>query len=425
MAAKGFDFRQPRFIAVLPWLMNLSESTSFFAGGTMLEYKYLIIGGGMTADAAVEGIRQVDPDGSIGLIGAEHHPPYSRPPLSKGLWKGKPLEKIFRPASKEGVDKHLGVRAASLDPATKRVVDDHGQVYTYAKLLLATGGTPRRLPFDGDHILYFRTLDDYQYLRGQAEQGNRFAVIGGGFIGSELAAVLCQQGQPVTMLFPEDGIGALMFPANLSRFLNDFYREQGVEVLTGELASGLEASGGSLTLQTKSGRQVQAGVVLAGIGITPNTQLAESAGVRVDNGIVVDEHLRTSQADIYAAGDAANFYNPVLDRRLRVEHEDNALTMGRTAGRNMAGDSQPYHHLPMFYSDLFDLGYEAVGELDPRLETFADWQEPYRKGVVYYLRDGRVRGALLWNVWEQVEAARALIAEPGPFGPTQLKGRIG
>jgi 3-phenylpropionate/trans-cinnamate dioxygenase ferredoxin reductase subunit len=391
----------------------------------MPDYKYLIIGGGMTADAAVGGIRQVDPDGSIALIGAENHPPYSRPPLSKGLWKGRPLEKIFRPASKESVDKHLGVRVVLLDPEAKRVVGDQGQVYTYEKLLMATGGTPRRLPFGDDHILYYRTLDDYEYLRGKVDQGGTFTVIGGGFIGSELAAVLCQQGQPVSMLFPEQGISARLFPADLARFLNDYYREQGVEVLDGELASGLQAGRDKLTLMTKSGREIQADVIVAGIGLQPNTQLAESAGIKVEDGIVVDEHLRTSQPDIYAAGDGATFYNPVLEMRMRVEHEDNALTMGRLAGRNMAGDPQPYHYLPMFYSDLFDLGYEAVGELDPRLETFADWQDPYRKGVVYYLRAGQVRGVLLWNVWDQVEAARALIAEPGPFSPSELKGLIG
>ncbi|HLE14194.1 MAG TPA: FAD/NAD(P)-binding oxidoreductase [Anaerolineales bacterium] len=390
----------------------------------MPDYKYLIIGGGMTADAAVAGIRQADPYGSIGLIGAEIHPPYSRPPLSKGLWKGKPFEKIFRTASREGVDKHLGVRAVSLDPQAKRVVDDRGQVYTYEKLLLATGGTPRRLPFGGDDILYYRTLDDYEYLRRAAEQGDRFAVIGGGFIGSEIAAVLRQKDQPVTMLFPEEGICARLFPADLVEFLNEYYRAKGIEVLTGELVSGLEGGGHDLRLQTRSGKQAQAGVIVAGIGILPNTQLAEAAGVAVEDGILVDEHLRTNQPDVYAAGDVANFYNPALGQRLRVEHEDNALTMGRAAGRNMAGDAQPYHHLPMFYSDMFDLGYEAVGELDSGLETYADWQEPFRKGVVYYLKDGRVRGVLLWNVWDQVEAARGLIAGPGPFKHSDLKGRI-
>jgi 3-phenylpropionate/trans-cinnamate dioxygenase ferredoxin reductase component len=141
-------------------------------------------------------------------------------------------------------------------------------------------------------------------------------------------------------------------------------------------------------------------------------------------GIAVDELLRAGHPDIFAAGDVAQFCDPLLGNRRRVEHEDNANTMGRAAGRNMAGANEEYQHSPFFYSDLFELGYEAVGELDPRLETVADWKEPYREGVLYYLHDGRVRGVLLWNVWGQVDAARRLIAEPGPFRAEDLKGRL-
>jgi NADPH-dependent 2,4-dienoyl-CoA reductase/sulfur reductase-like enzyme len=153
-------------------------------------------------------------------------------------------------------------------------------------------------------------------------------------------------------------------------------------------------------------------------------ELAQAAGLEVGNGIRVDRALRTSRPEIYAAGDVAEFFNPALEKYLRVEHEDNANTMGEMAGRSMAGETVSYDHLPFFYSDLFELGYEAVGEIDSRLETLAEWKEPYREGVVYYLRGGRVRGALLWNVWERVDAARQLIAEAGPFGPDDLKGRL-
>jgi NADPH-dependent 2,4-dienoyl-CoA reductase/sulfur reductase-like enzyme len=163
---------------------------------------------------------------------------------------------------------------------------------------------------------------------------------------------------------------------------------------------------------------------LAGAGIEPNVDLARKAGLAVENGIVVDELLRTSHPDIYAAGDVASFHNPALGKRIRVEHEDNANTMGKAAGRNMAGSAEPYRHLPFFYSDLFEFGYEAVGELDSRLETFADWKQPNKEGVVYYLREGRVRGVLLWNVWGKVDAARELIASPGPFSADSLKGRL-
>jgi NADPH-dependent 2,4-dienoyl-CoA reductase/sulfur reductase-like enzyme len=390
----------------------------------MPSYKYLIIGGGMTADAAIAGIREVDPSGSIGLISDETHPPYNRPPLSKGLWKGKPLETIFRQTSKENADIHLGRKAEKLNPQNKQVIDDQDQRYSFEKLLLATGGSPRKLPFGGDEIIYFRTLDDFQRLHSLTEKRSRFAVIGGGFIGSELASALRDQGQEVVMLFPEDGIGSLLFPADLASFLNEYYRGKGVDVLAGELVSDIEQRGKEFTLKMKSGREIEVDHVIAGIGILPNTSLAEAAGIEVDNGIVVNKYLQTNQADIYAAGDVASVYNPILDMRQRVEHEDNALTSGQAVGRNMAGQATPYEHLSTFYSDLFDLGYEAVGELNPKLETVSDWQEPFRKGVVYYLDQGHLRGVLLWNVWDQVDAARRLISEPGPFTSENLKGRL-
>jgi NADPH-dependent 2,4-dienoyl-CoA reductase/sulfur reductase-like enzyme len=248
-------------------------------------------------------------------------------------------------------------------------------------------------------------------------------VIGGGFIGSEIAAALATNGREVTMIFPEAGICRRMFPSDLSEFLNDSYRDKGVEVVVGEAVSSLERKGESFVLRTSS-REIVADGIVAGLGIEPDVELARQAGLELDNGIVVNEFLRTSHPDIYSAGDVAAFYNPAMDKRLRVEHEDNANTMGRLAGRNMAGEAEPYHHLPYFYSDLFELGYEAVGDLDSRLETVADWEEPYRKGVIYYLHQGRVRGALLWNVWGRVDAARDVIASHRQFRPEDLKGLL-
>ena len=391
----------------------------------MAHYRYLIIGGGMTAAAAVNGIRQVDPQGTIGLISTENHPPYNRPPLSKGLWQGKPIEKIWRKLDDHAISLYLGRRAVELDTGAKQVRDDRGETYTYEKLLIATGGTPRKLPYGDGLIQYYRTLDDYQHLRDETEWKHRYAIIGGGFIGSEMAASLRMNGQEVVMVFPDQGIGGRVFPSELSNFINDYFRQKGVEVLAGEMVESVEQRNGGVVLKTKSGKEVLADGVVAGIGIQLNTSLAEAAGLKMDNGIIVDEFLRTSDPNIYAAGDVANFYNPLLDKRIRVEHEDNANTMGKQAGINMASDSpSTYRHLPFFYSDLFDLGYEAVGELDARLETYVDWQEPYRKGVIYYLNEGKVRGVLLWNVWDQVEAGRKLIGEPGPFKPEDLKRRL-
>lgn len=390
----------------------------------MPHYRYLIIGGGMAADAAVRGIRELDRDGAIGLVGAEPDPPYSRPPLSKALWKGEPLESVWRNTAEAGVEMHLGRTAAELDPAARRVRDERGGEYSFEKLLLATGGTPRRLGFGAEEVIYFRTLGDYRRLRALAQPGKSFAVIGGGFIGSEIAAALAMQGCRVTMFFPDPGIGARLFPADLAGFLNGYYAEHGAEPRPGESVTGLRKNGSGMVVETGSGTAVTVDAVVAGIGITPNTGLAASAGLRVEDGIVVDQHLMTSHPDVFAAGDVARFEAPVLSTTLRVEHEDNALTMGRAAGRAMAGDTAPYTHLPFFYSDLFELGYEAVGEMDPRGRVVADWKEPFREGVVYYLSGGRVRGALLWNTWGQVDAARALIAEPGPFVEKDLVGRI-
>jgi 3-phenylpropionate/trans-cinnamate dioxygenase ferredoxin reductase component len=390
----------------------------------MQPYKYLIIGGGMTADAAVQGIRSVDPASKIGVIGAESDSPYNRPPLSKSLWKGESVDTIWRKRDQQDVTFHLGRTVTTIEPANKQVVDVQGNRYSWEKLLLATGGSPRRLPFGDNHIIYFRTVADYRRLRALTEKGQRFAVIGGGFIGSEIAAALTLNQKKVVMLFPGKSIGDRIFPRELSEFVTNFYREKGVEVLSGEKVSDLDMRGGQSVVKTSSPREILVDGVVAGIGIEPNVELAQTAKLKVENGFVVDEFLRTNHPDIYAAGDVAAFHNPALAKRIRVEHEDNANTMGRLAGRNMAGQSEPYHHLPSFYSDMFELGYEAVGDLDSRLETFADWKQPNKEGVIYYLQDGRVRGVLLWNVWGQVDAARELIAQPGPFRAENLKGRL-
>ncbi len=390
----------------------------------MTPYPYLIVGGGMTADAAVRGIRELDDSRPIGLIGAEPDPPYARPPLSKGLWKGEPLEGIWRDTGEAGVELHLGRRVTAIDLAARTVRDDRGTTYGFEKLLLATGGRPRRLPFGGDDVVYFRNLEDYRRLRTLADRGGRFAVIGGGFIGSEIAAALASQGRSVTLLFPEAGIGSRVFPDELARFLVGHFAEKGVEVLTGRKVTNLVATERGYEVHADGESLPVVDAVVAGLGIVPETDLAAAAGLAVDDGIAVDERLRTSDPRVFAAGDVARFPAPALGGRIRVEHEDNAVSMGRAAGRAMAGDDSPYTHLPSFYSDLFEFGYEAVGELDPRGEMVADWKEPLREGVVYYLKAGRVRGVLLWNTWGQVDAARALIARPGPFRPEDLVGRL-
>jgi 3-phenylpropionate/trans-cinnamate dioxygenase ferredoxin reductase component len=376
----------------------------------MHSYRYLVVGGGMTGDAVCRGIRDVDADGSIGLVGEEAHPPYKRPPLTKGLWKGGDEAKIWRGTDAHRVDVHLGRRIVSIDPGAHRATDDADDEYAYEKLVLATGGTPRRLP-GGVDAIYFRTLDDYRRVRALSEEGARFLVVGGGFIGSEIAAALRGQGRDVTMVFPEAGIGWRTFPPDLAAFVTGYYREQSVDVRTETLfesADGYDA-------------------VVAGLGIVPRTELAEAAGLPVDDGIEVDEYGRVPGFDdIYAAGDVARFPMPALGRSGRVEHEDHANTHGRLVGANAAGHSDRYEHLPFFYSDLFDLGYEAVGEVDSRLDTVQLWLEPNRKGIVAFVDGGsRPRGFLLWNVWDKVAPASELIRAAEPIGEEALRGLAG
>lgn len=369
--------------------------------------RYLVVGGGMTGHAAAMAIRQADPEAAIAILSAEPERPYARPPLTKGLWLGKPEEKIRLP-DVLGADLHLGRRAMAIDLRARAVHDDRGAVHRYDRLLLATGGTPRRLPLGGERIVYYRTHADYRRLRAVA--GRDVVVIGGGFIGSELAAALTQSGYSVTMIFPEEAVGARAWPKDLAEFVTRTFAQKGVRVLAGDTVVAVDERGDRTVVRTARGEELLTDVVVAGLGIRPDTALAEAAGVRCGDGIEVDEHLETSAPGVFAAGDVARFPCRPLGERIRVEHEDAALTMGRAAGRNMAGANEPYVHLPFFYSDLFDFGYEAVGRLDPALETVASWKTPFREGVVYYLDGERVRGVLLWGIFGQVEVATRLVS---------------
>jgi 3-phenylpropionate/trans-cinnamate dioxygenase ferredoxin reductase component len=350
----------------------------------------------------------------VTLVGAEPHPPYKRPPLTKKLWSGGEESSIWKGTEDLGIDLRLGRRIVSLDLAASRAVDDDGVEYAYEKVLLAAGGRPRRLGGDDGDVVYFRTLDDYRALRAIAGEGTRVVVIGGGFIGTEIAAALTSNGCSVTMIVPEHWLNARLLPEGLGGFVTDYYRERGVEVLTGETVGSV--SGTSVT--TGSGRTFEADAVVAGLGILPAVELAEAAGLAVENGIVVDEYGRADgRDDVFAAGDVANFPSPVLGGAFRVEHEDHANTHGKVVGSNMAGAGVVYDHLPFFYSDLFDLGYEAVGEVDSRLATIETWEEPNRKGTIAYVdEERRPRGFLLWDTWGKVDAARELIRAAEPVG---------
>ena len=387
--------------------------------------QFLIVGGGRAAEAAVQAIRETGETGSILVASDEADPPYNRPPLSKGLWRGQAVDTIWRPIDKAAAELRLDTRIVALDPIRKTATSAAGDVFGYDKLLLATGGSPRRLNDSDPAVIYFRRLADFRHVRDLANRGAEFAVIGGGFIGSELAASLTMSGCKVSLVFPGPSIGDRLFPRPLANFLNVYFRKHGVDVRFCERVRGVERLGDRYVIRTGSdGASLVVDAVIAGIGIDPNVALAKTAGLDVRSGIVVDELLRTSAPDIFAAGDVANFPCSALEQRIRCEHEDNAAVMGRTAGHNMTGRSEPYRHLPFFYSDLFELGYEAVGEIDSRLEIVEDWDEKFRKGLIYYLKDSYVRGVLLWNKFGLVDAARELIMSRQQIRTRDLVGQL-
>lgn len=376
----------------------------------MNRYKYLIVGGGMAADAAVQGIREVDKEGSIGILSKDFDPPYQRPPLSKDLWKGEMrIEEVDCGTAKYDVDILTGRTVQKLN-VDQKTVTDQDRVYSYEKLLLATGGRPKQLPFEHtERAVFYRSLDDFRTVLDQVGECEHFAVVGGGFIGCEMTAALTIKGKKVTMVFPENSPGFRVFPEEISLALAEYYEAKGVKIMSGLKTSDMVCDENGCDLTLENGKGLKVGGVIVGIGIQPNIELAGNAGLETDAGIVVNRYLQTTDESIYSAGDVAQFYNPIMDETLRVEHEDHALTSGKTAGRNMAGKKEMYDHLPFFYSDLFDVGYEAVGRLDSSLETRGIWNGLEEKGIWLYLDKGFVRGVLLWNLFGQTDVARQLI----------------
>ncbi len=376
-------------------------------------YRYLIIGGGLAADAAVMGIRAVDEAGTIALLTEESYPPYRRPMLSKSLWRGTPLEEMWLPTADAGVSIQTGIRAVSLDRNAKCVWDAQGNQWGFEKLLLATGCAPRTLSQASGERLYFRTLKDYFTLREQLEEAERVGIIGGGYIGSELGAALAMNGKRVTMLFPESGICARLFPPVMSDWLNAFYRVQGVEVLPWVLVEAVERAK-HWQVRLSDGRVQAFDALVAGLGVLPRDELAKQAGLEAPNGIRVDEFFQTDHPDVYAAGDVALFPYAQLGIETRVEHEDHAIASGFYAGQAMAGAAQPYEHIPMFYSELFDIRYEAVGLIDSQLETRLEGALPEGAGIITYYHGSRLVGALSWRGACSVDALRDMLRQNRP-----------
>lgn len=332
--------------------------------------RYLLIGGGLASGQAAKQLRQKDAAASITLVGEEPYVPYDRPPLSKDFLRGeKPREELFfDPESyfqENRIELILGTSVQRLDLAGKQAILSDGRVIHFEKALFATGGRPVHLTIPGVHlpgVHYLRRLDDAVAIAAQATQGTRAVLIGAGFIGMEVAASLTQRGVHATVIETQAHMWPRFADATLAGAIQDYCVKKGVTVRTKEQVTEIRGSDRVSSVVLKSGDSLPCDVVVIGVGILPNVELAKEAGLAIDNGIVVNEYLQSSHPDIYAAGDVANYMDPIFQKRRRVEHWGHAEYCGQLAGQNMAGAGMPYDLLTYVWSDLFDLHLEFAGD---------------------------------------------------------------
>jgi 3-phenylpropionate/trans-cinnamate dioxygenase ferredoxin reductase subunit len=385
----------------------------------------VIIGGGVTAARAIEAIRESDQQTPIVLVGKEDRLPYERPPLSKGVMLGNDAEEsaFVHPQDwydERHVDLRLGVAADRLDTEAKTVTLSDGSQVAWDKVLLATGSSVRKLEVPGSEladVFYLRSMKDSAAIRARLVAGSEVVIIGAGWIGLEVAAAARQHGAEVTILEPQSAPLLGVVGEQIGSWFADLHRAHGVTFRFGDGVASLDGDefGKVTSVVTSSGDRLPADTVVIGVGIRPNTRLAEDAGIVVDNGVVVDESLRSSAEGVYAAGDVANWFNPTLDTRMRVEHWANANDGGYAAGQSITGQDVHYGPVPFFFSDQYDIGLEYAGYVprgtdtevvlrgDPASNAFmAFWVVPEAAGV-------RVLAGMHVNVWDTIDAVQSLV----------------
>jgi 3-phenylpropionate/trans-cinnamate dioxygenase ferredoxin reductase subunit len=389
---------------------------------------FVIVGASLAGAKAAEALREEGFDGRLILLGAEPERPYERPPLSKDYLRGESeREKVYvHPAGyyeEHGIELRTNTQVESLDAGASEVELADGERLHFDRLLIATGAEPRLLSLPGsglDGIHYLRTLADSDALRDLLGQGGKLLVIGGGWIGCEVAASARQRGLEVAVVAPGQVLLQRVLGHELGEFYTQVHRDHGVELVLGTGVESFEGSDRVEAVRTSDGREITCTAVLAGVGVVPRTGLAEAAGLAVDNGVLVDERLETSAPGIFAAGDVANALHPLYGRRLRVEHWANALEQGPVAGRNMLGAGAPYDRVPYFFSDQYDVGMEYAGYA-------TDWDEVVFRGdpeggefLAFWLQEGRVVAGMNVNIWDVNEQIQALVRLRQPVGHDRL-----
>jgi 3-phenylpropionate/trans-cinnamate dioxygenase ferredoxin reductase subunit len=394
----------------------------------MTERTFIILGASLAGAKAAEELREQGFDGKLLLVGSELERPYERPPLTKDYLRGESEREKAYVHPERFYDEHdiellSGVTATSIDPAASTVALDDGRELHYDRLLLTTGAQPRRITVPGadlDGVHYLRTLDDSDTLKARLDAGGRVVVVGGGWIGSEFAASARQKGLEVALIDPLELPARRLFGEEVGAFYRDIHAQHGVELLLGDGVRSFEGDGAVARVSTTAGKTVECDFVVVGIGVAPRVDLASAAGIKTDNGIVVDERLRSSAEDVFAAGDVANAWHPFYKQQIRVEHWANALNQGPAAARAMLGDEDGYERLPYFFSDQYDVGMEYSGHA-------TEWDEVVFRGsrdsgefVAFWLQDGRVIAGMNVNIWDVNQHVQELIRSRARVSTTAL-----
>jgi 3-phenylpropionate/trans-cinnamate dioxygenase ferredoxin reductase subunit len=378
---------------------------------------YVIVGANLCGGRAVETLRQEGFDGRVVLIGAEPERPYERPPLSKELLRGEgERERIFLRSpefyAEQEIELRLGVRVSRIDVRERAVALEKSERLGFDKLLIATGGRVRRLRVPGaelERVYYLRTVVDCERIAAELGGGRRVVVIGAGFIGAEVAASARMKGLEVTLLEKEEVPLGRALGAEMGRIFADIHRERGIDLRLGTGVERLEGARRVERVVTSSDQSVECDFVVVGVGIDPETELVERTDIQVGNGIIVDEYCRTNVEGILAAGDVANFPNPILGERIRVEHWSNAQNQGVAAAKAMLGFREPYAEVPWFWSDQYDMNMQYVGHASSwdQIVIRGDVQE--RRFTAFYLKGGRLRAAMAMNRARDIRPCRELI----------------
>ena len=382
----------------------------------MTSTKYLILGGGMVAGYAAKELagRGLN-SGDLLIISADDALPYERPPLSKGFLSGKENEAgilINNPEwyRQQGVEVRLQTVIETVDLQKKRLHATSGETFEFETLLIATGARARKLDCPGNdlqNVFHLRSLDDSRAIRASAESCKQAVVLGGGFIGMEVAAVLAQKNIETTLILREDRVWSRVFTVPMSEFFERYYIARGVQLLKRESIVRLEGKGQAKTAVLSSGRTIPCDLVVAGVGATPVSELFTNSGLAVENGIVVNEYLETNQRGIFAAGDVANYLDIIFHKRRRVEHWDNAVSQGQHWAALVRGERKPFSHVPYFFSDVFDLSYELWGDSEGATQTFARGDLNSSSFSVWWLKQGRLVSAFAMNRPDEERQAAA------------------